>query len=116
MLALNTNIGLLTVAFFHKFLETDPRELNLQAVFSAFNSSAFKNICIYKMPFIIKLITAQDTTAANSITSCTKRQGEDYEGPFRPAKTMKEGSVLDLLKNPGKIMAALEIVKNHTNS
>ncbi|XP_040823670.1 nuclear pore complex protein Nup153 isoform X3 [Ochotona curzoniae] len=44
--------------------------------------------------------SAQDTTAANSSTSCTKRQGEDYEGPFRPAKTMKEGSVLDLLKNP----------------
>lgn len=44
--------------------------------------------------------SAQDTTAVTSSTICMKRQGEDYEGPFRPAKIMKEGSVLDLLKNP----------------
>lgn len=42
-------------------------------------------------------------------TSC-KKPDEDSEGLFRPAKTLKEGSVLDILKNPGKIMAALEIV------
>ena len=55
-----------------------------------------------------KKITAQDITAVNS-TSC-KKPDEDFEGPFRPAKTLKEGSVLDVLKNPGKIMAALEMV------
>uniref|UniRef100_A0A3Q2QQ57 Nuclear pore complex protein Nup153 n=1 Tax=Fundulus heteroclitus TaxID=8078 RepID=A0A3Q2QQ57_FUNHE len=26
---------------------------------------------------------------------------EDYEGPFKPVKTLKQGSVLDLLKSPG---------------
>ncbi|XP_036300094.1 nuclear pore complex protein Nup153 isoform X5 [Pipistrellus kuhlii] len=42
---------------------------------------------------------AQDITAMNS-TSC-KKPDEVSEGLFRPAKTLKEGSVLDVLKNPG---------------
>ncbi|XP_059544700.1 nuclear pore complex protein Nup153 isoform X7 [Myotis daubentonii] len=42
---------------------------------------------------------AQDITAMNS-RSC-KKPDEDSEGLFRPAKTLKEGSVLDVLKNPG---------------
>ncbi|XP_014400671.1 PREDICTED: nuclear pore complex protein Nup153 isoform X4 [Myotis brandtii] len=42
---------------------------------------------------------AQDITAMNS-RSC-KKPNEDSEGLFRPAKTLKEGSVLDVLKNPG---------------
>lgn len=28
---------------------------------------------------------------------------EEFSGPFKPAKTLKQGSVLDLLKSPGKI-------------
>ncbi|XP_055426688.1 nuclear pore complex protein Nup153 isoform X7 [Bubalus kerabau] len=44
--------------------------------------------------------SAQDTTAINS-TSCKKKQDEDCESPFRVAKTLKEGSVLDVLKSPG---------------
>uniref|UniRef100_A0A9L0S4A6 Nuclear pore complex protein Nup153 n=1 Tax=Equus caballus TaxID=9796 RepID=A0A9L0S4A6_HORSE len=44
--------------------------------------------------------SAQDITAANS-TICKKKPDEVCEGPFRPAKTLKEGSVLDVLKNPG---------------
>ncbi|XP_008056856.1 nuclear pore complex protein Nup153 isoform X2 [Carlito syrichta] len=44
--------------------------------------------------------SAQAITAVNSI-SCKKMIDEDCEGPFRPAKTLKEGSVLDVLKNPG---------------
>uniref|UniRef100_A0A452UT26 Nuclear pore complex protein Nup153 n=1 Tax=Ursus maritimus TaxID=29073 RepID=A0A452UT26_URSMA len=44
--------------------------------------------------------SAQDITAVNS-TSCKKKPDEDCEGPFRPAKTLKEGSVLDVLKSPG---------------
>lgn len=43
--------------------------------------------------------SAQDITAVNN-TSC-KKPDEDCEGLFRPAKTLKEGSVLDILKNPG---------------
>ncbi|XP_057554933.1 nuclear pore complex protein Nup153 isoform X2 [Hippopotamus amphibius kiboko] len=43
---------------------------------------------------------AQDITAVNS-TSCKKKPDEDCEGSFRPAETLKEGSVLDVLKNPG---------------
>ncbi|XP_076999532.1 nuclear pore complex protein Nup153 isoform X2 [Tamandua tetradactyla] len=46
--------------------------------------------------------SAQDITAVNS-TSCKKKPDEDYEGPFRPAKALKEGSVLDVLKSPGFI-------------
>ncbi|XP_070312283.1 nuclear pore complex protein Nup153 isoform X3 [Odocoileus virginianus] len=44
--------------------------------------------------------SAQDTTAMNR-TSCKKKQDEDCESPFRAAKTLKEGSVLDVLKSPG---------------
>uniref|UniRef100_A0A7N9IDH2 Nuclear pore complex protein Nup153 n=1 Tax=Macaca fascicularis TaxID=9541 RepID=A0A7N9IDH2_MACFA len=44
--------------------------------------------------------SAHDVTAVNS-TSCKKTPPEDCEGPFRPAKTLKEGSVLDILKSPG---------------
>ncbi|XP_004484845.2 nuclear pore complex protein Nup153 isoform X2 [Dasypus novemcinctus] len=46
--------------------------------------------------------SAQDSTSVNSI-SCKKKLNEDCEGPFRPAKILKEGSVLDVLKNPGFI-------------
>ncbi|XP_004693362.1 PREDICTED: nuclear pore complex protein Nup153 [Condylura cristata] len=42
----------------------------------------------------------QDITVVNSATS-KKSQDEDCDGPFRPAKILKEGSVLDILKNPG---------------
>ncbi|XP_003788372.1 nuclear pore complex protein Nup153 isoform X1 [Otolemur garnettii] len=44
--------------------------------------------------------SAQDTTAANS-TSYKKTSDENSEAPFRPAKVLKEGSVLDVLKSPG---------------
>lgn len=44
--------------------------------------------------------SAQDISAVNS-TSCKKKPDEDCEGAFRPAKTLKEGSVLDILKSPG---------------
>uniref|UniRef100_A0A2K5IW82 Nuclear pore complex protein Nup153 n=1 Tax=Colobus angolensis palliatus TaxID=336983 RepID=A0A2K5IW82_COLAP len=44
--------------------------------------------------------SAHDVTAVNS-TSCKKTPPEDCEGPFRPAKILKEGSVLDILKSPG---------------
>ncbi|XP_072460025.1 nuclear pore complex protein Nup153 [Notamacropus eugenii] len=44
--------------------------------------------------------SVKDSTTINS-TSNNKEEDEDYEGPFRPAKTLKEGSVLDILKSPG---------------
>ncbi|XP_007197229.2 nuclear pore complex protein Nup153 isoform X1 [Balaenoptera acutorostrata] len=44
--------------------------------------------------------SAQDITAVNS-PSCKKKPDEDCKDPFKPAKTLKEGSVLDVLKNPG---------------
>nr|AHY35269.1 NUP153 [Plecturocebus cupreus] len=44
--------------------------------------------------------SAEDVTAVNS-TSCKKTPPEDCEGPFKPAKILKEGSVLDVLKSPG---------------
>ncbi|XP_043830940.1 nuclear pore complex protein Nup153 isoform X2 [Dromiciops gliroides] len=44
--------------------------------------------------------SVKDSTTINN-TSNNKEEDEDYEGPFRPAKTLKEGSVLDILKSPG---------------
>ncbi|XP_013359274.1 PREDICTED: nuclear pore complex protein Nup153 isoform X3 [Chinchilla lanigera] len=43
--------------------------------------------------------SAQDSSAVNS-TNC-KKQNEDYESVLKPAKVLKEGSVLDVLKSPG---------------
>ncbi|KAM5299830.1 nuclear pore complex protein Nup153 isoform 2-T2 [Ctenodactylus gundi] len=48
---------------------------------------------------IISSSSAQDTIAMNS-TNC-KKQNEDHEGLLRPAKILKEGSVLDILRSPG---------------
>ncbi|XP_078224408.1 nuclear pore complex protein Nup153 isoform X7 [Callithrix jacchus] len=45
--------------------------------------------------------SAEDVTAVNSRSCKKKTPAEDCEGPFRPAKILKEGSVLDLLKSPG---------------
>lgn len=59
--------------------------------------------------FTIKKITAQDNTVVNS-TSYRKIPDEDGGSLCRPAEILKEGSVLDVLKNPGKAPAALEIV------
>uniref|UniRef100_A0A671F7C4 Nuclear pore complex protein Nup153 n=1 Tax=Rhinolophus ferrumequinum TaxID=59479 RepID=A0A671F7C4_RHIFE len=44
--------------------------------------------------------SAQDTPAVKS-SSCKKQLDEDFESPLRPAIILKEGSVLDVLKNPG---------------
>lgn len=33
----------------------------------------------------------------------TNKSTEEIEGPFKPAKVLKQGSVLELLKDPGKI-------------
>ncbi|NXU50813.1 NU153 protein, partial [Turnix velox] len=41
-----------------------------------------------------------DTTTVNS-TSNKKEEKEEYDGFFKPAKVLKEGSVLDILKSPG---------------
>ncbi|CAK6949428.1 nuclear pore complex protein Nup153 isoform X2 [Scomber scombrus] len=36
-----------------------------------------------------------------AVKPATSKSTEDFEGPFKPAKTLKQGSVLDLLKAPG---------------
>ncbi|XP_014796377.1 PREDICTED: nuclear pore complex protein Nup153 isoform X3 [Calidris pugnax] len=41
-----------------------------------------------------------DTTTVNS-TSNKKEEKEEYDGLTKPAKVLKEGSVLDILKSPG---------------
>ncbi|XP_075273008.1 nuclear pore complex protein Nup153 isoform X2 [Opisthocomus hoazin] len=40
-----------------------------------------------------------DTTTVNSTSN--KKEKEEYDGPSKPAKFLKEGSVLDILKSPG---------------
>ncbi|XP_078146551.1 nuclear pore complex protein Nup153 [Centroberyx gerrardi] len=41
------------------------------------------------------------TPIVAAVKSTTSNSTEDFEGPFKPAKTLKQGSVLDLLKAPG---------------
>ncbi|XP_075961752.1 nuclear pore complex protein Nup153 isoform X1 [Anarhichas minor] len=36
-----------------------------------------------------------------AVKSATSKSTEDFDGPFKPAKALKQGSVLDLLKAPG---------------
>ncbi|NXP05001.1 NU153 protein, partial [Thinocorus orbignyianus] len=45
-------------------------------------------------------LLALDTTTVNS-TSNRKEEKEEYDGLSKPAKILKEGSVLDILKSPG---------------
>ncbi|XP_050797528.1 nuclear pore complex protein Nup153 isoform X1 [Gopherus flavomarginatus] len=47
----------------------------------------------------VPLLISPGTTAVNS-TSNKKKEKEEYDGVFKPAKVLKEGSVLDLLKSP----------------
>ncbi|XP_069074473.1 nuclear pore complex protein Nup153 isoform X2 [Pleurodeles waltl] len=51
-----------------------------------------------KKPASMIVSPAKDVVL-NSTSS--KKDEEQYEGPFKPAKTLKEGSVLDILKSPG---------------
>ncbi|KAM6974640.1 nuclear pore complex protein Nup153 isoform 2-T2 [Tautogolabrus adspersus] len=41
------------------------------------------------------------TPIAAAAKPAISKSTEDFEGPFKPAKTLKQGSVLDLLKAPG---------------
>ncbi|XP_067469150.1 nuclear pore complex protein Nup153 isoform X2 [Thunnus thynnus] len=41
------------------------------------------------------------TPIAAAVKPATSKSTEEFEGPFKPAKTLKQGSVLDLLKAPG---------------
>ncbi|KAM3596421.1 uncharacterized protein V6R79_014173 [Siganus canaliculatus] len=41
------------------------------------------------------------TPVAAAVKPATSKSTEEFEGPFKPAKTLKQGSVLDLLKAPG---------------
>nr|XP_034981671.1 nuclear pore complex protein Nup153 isoform X4 [Zootoca vivipara] len=43
-------------------------------------------------------VLPQSNAAVNSISS---KRDHEYDGPFKPAKILKEGSVLDILKSPG---------------
>ncbi|XP_069552982.1 nuclear pore complex protein Nup153 isoform X1 [Brachyistius frenatus] len=41
------------------------------------------------------------TPIAAAVKPATSKSTEDFDGPFKPAKVLKQGSVLDLLKAPG---------------
>lgn len=47
---------------------------------------------------MIRLIVVTVSTVKPTASKST----EEFEGPFKPAKTLKQGSVLDLLKAPGE--------------
>ncbi|XP_042320551.1 nuclear pore complex protein Nup153 isoform X2 [Sceloporus undulatus] len=36
-----------------------------------------------------------------AVNSISNKREQDYDGPFKPAKVLKKGSVLDILKSPG---------------
>lgn len=38
----------------------------------------------------------------STVKPTASKSTEEFEGPFKPAKTLKQGSVLDLLKAPGE--------------
>ncbi|KAG7469735.1 hypothetical protein MATL_G00131900 [Megalops atlanticus] len=44
------------------------------------------------------LVTPVKSSAASALPA---KKSEEFEGPFQPAKTLKQGSVLDILKGPG---------------
>ncbi|NXT44966.1 NU153 protein, partial [Pelecanoides urinatrix] len=50
-----------------------------------------------------------DTASVNSTSN--KKEEEEYDGPSKPAKVLKEGSVLDILKSPGFMS-----VKTHSSA
>lgn len=58
--------------------------------------SADQSIALQKPAMIVS--PAKDVVL-NSTSG--KKDEDQYEGPFKPAKTLKEGSVLDILKSPG---------------
>lgn len=37
-----------------------------------------------------------------TVKPIASKSTDEFEGPFKPAKTLKQGSVLDLLKSPGE--------------
>lgn len=39
---------------------------------------------------------------SSAVKSATSKSPEDFDGLFKPAKALKQGSVLDLLKAPGR--------------
>ncbi|XP_066547534.1 nuclear pore complex protein Nup153 [Amia ocellicauda] len=45
--------------------------------------------------------TSAQTTSTSCLAAGTPANDEMFEGPFKPAKSLKEGSVLDILKGPG---------------
>ncbi|NXL90255.1 NU153 protein, partial [Alectura lathami] len=55
-------------------------------------------------------LLTHDTATVNS-NSNKKEEKEEYDGPFKPAKVLKEGSVLDILKSPG-----FSSVKTHSSA
>lgn len=38
----------------------------------------------------------------STVKPTASKSTEEFEGPFKPAATLKQGSVLDLLKSPGE--------------
>uniref|UniRef100_A0A3Q0RT68 Nuclear pore complex protein Nup153 n=1 Tax=Amphilophus citrinellus TaxID=61819 RepID=A0A3Q0RT68_AMPCI len=54
-----------------------------------------------------------DPSMLNGKLPAASKSTEDFEGPFKPAKTLKQGSVLDLLKAPGFASPVAQISPAH---
>ncbi|XP_030596730.1 nuclear pore complex protein Nup153 isoform X2 [Archocentrus centrarchus] len=56
------------------------------------------------------------TPIAPAVKPAASKSTEDFEGPFKPAKTLKQGSVLDLLKAPGFASPVAQISPAHNTT
>ncbi|KAM9824156.1 nuclear pore complex protein Nup153 [Neosynchiropus ocellatus] len=61
--------------------------------------------CLIPVTSAVANFNPAPVNETQAITTAVKhpitQSAEDFEGPFRPAKTLKQGSVLDVLKSPG---------------
>ncbi|XP_067857761.1 nuclear pore complex protein Nup153 isoform X2 [Heptranchias perlo] len=94
-----------SVAFTFSTPNIKTTEANLQPV-SVSTGFTFSEPIDKSIPFVFvsarPSINAAKCTSSPSISTPTnKRKDEECEGPLQPAKTLKQGSVLDILKGPG---------------
>ncbi|XP_038652917.1 nuclear pore complex protein Nup153 [Scyliorhinus canicula] len=92
-----------SVAFTFSTPNIKATEANLQHV-SVSTGFTFSEPIDKSVPFIFvsarPSINAVKCTTSPSISTPTKGKNEECDGPFKPAKTLKQGSVLDILKGP----------------
>ncbi|XP_051873005.1 nuclear pore complex protein Nup153 [Pristis pectinata] len=92
-----------SVAFTFSTPNIKATEANLQPV-SVSTGFTFSEPIDKSVPFVVSarpsINTAKCTSSPSLSTPPTKGKDEQCEGPLKPAKALKQGSVLDILKGP----------------